>query len=332
MDRLLPVEILNDVLAIALENSSAVGSVLCVSSLFYALGGTILHRKLRFYSVSQLLRFADSVSSSSTTRLACEPQSIELDIAGGAASLGLFQALNAALITLVSDSQCKTDEEGRLLLETLRLRLNSLTLDNHQLIYTSLSKVNARSFVWTGPDPPHHFSTAIVAPAVFPLFTALASYTRLTHLHLTNIAFPDPIVTPDLSWSGIPCLPSVRVLYLGQATFLTAEHIADYLLRCIGHHHHLNPNSSSPSCSLERLHLVDVYEESIWGSRSKLPRILAAAGTKLLAQSPESESSQLDIVGILDSIAKIVSTDAKTERIMGGDRVIPERASAFSIL
>ncbi|KAE9390657.1 hypothetical protein BT96DRAFT_925766 [Gymnopus androsaceus JB14] len=249
--------------------------------------------------------------------LACEPQSLMLDIAGGA-SFGIFEGLHAVLAEIVSDPRCKTDENGRVVLELLGLKLNSLTHHDHRLIILLFrGPSNARSFIWTGPDPPHHFSTAIVPPAVTPLFTALSSYTLLTHLQLTNIAFPDPVVTPDARWIGIPCIPSLRSLYLGQVTFLPAEHVADFILRCT-----TGESSSSNSASaLERVQLVDVYEESIWGPRLKKPRILSASTTILM----ESGLSQ-DFLGprVLELIERLISVDAKTERIVGGDRVIPE--------
>ncbi|KAJ3719137.1 hypothetical protein DFJ43DRAFT_1005486 [Lentinula guzmanii] len=301
----LPTEILTVILAIVLQDTKST-NILCTSSLFRSIAQRILHQDLCFFSSSQLTKFAH-VLSTGVLSLACEPQSLMLDIAGGA-SFKIFEGLHAVLTQIVSDPQCKRDENGRLILETLRLRLNSLTHDDHRLIYTSLSKVNARHFIWTGPDPPHHFSTAIVSPAVFPLFKALAAYTRLTHLHLTNIAFPSSVINPDACWTGIPCLPSLHFLYLGQATFLTAEHITEFVLR------------SHSGYVLECIRLVDVYEESIWGPRLKLPHILLASAT-LLA---ESGFSKLSSSTASDLIERLVRVDAKTERITGGDRAMPE--------
>ncbi|KAJ3797052.1 hypothetical protein GGU11DRAFT_100355 [Lentinula aff. detonsa] len=316
----LPTEILTVILAIVLQDTKSI-NILCTSSLFRSIAQRILHRDLCFFSSSQLTKFAH-VLSTGVLSLACEPQSLMLDIAGGA-SFKIFEGLHAVLTQIVSDPQCKRDENGRLILETLRLRLNSLTHDDHRLIYTSLSKVNARHFIWTGPDPPHHFSTAIVSPAVFPLFKALATYTRLTHLHLTNIAFPSSVINPDARWTGIPCLPSLHFLYLGQATFLTAGHITEFVLRCTG-------QLQNPACTrkleahsgyvLECIRLVDVYEESIWGPRLKLPHILLASAT-LLA---ESGFSKLSSSTASDLIERLVRVDAKTERITGGDRAMPE--------
>ncbi|KAJ4489970.1 hypothetical protein J3R30DRAFT_11834 [Lentinula aciculospora] len=315
----LPIEILTDVVAIVLQDTTPT-NILCISSLFRSIAQKILHQDLCFYSSSQLSRFANLLSDGRLP-LACEPQSLTLDIAGGASS-GIFEGLHAVFTNIVSDSLCKKDENGRLVLETLKLRLNSLAHDDHRLIYISLSNANVRNFIWTGPDPPHHFSTAIVSLAVLPLFTALATYTRLTHLHLTNIAFPNPIINPNLRWTGIPCLPFLRFLHLGQVTFLDAEHIADFVLRCTGHFQASDLNLEGSNRALEHIRLVDVYEESIWGPRLKLPHILAASATRL--EEPEYSNKLLGWTVLSDLIERVVSVDVETERIIGGDRAIPE--------
>ncbi|KAJ3880750.1 hypothetical protein F5051DRAFT_437598 [Lentinula edodes] len=323
----LPIEILTDVLVIVLQDAATKPTnILCTSSQFQSIAQRILHKDLCFYSSSQLSQFA-SLLSKGTLSLVCEPQTLMLDIAGGASS-GIFEGLYAVLTEILSNARCKKDENGRLVLDTLRLRLNSLTHDDHRLINASLSNANARKFIWTGPDPPHHFSTAIVSPAVFPLFTALSTYSHLTYLHLTNIAFPNPIISPDAHWTGIPCLPSLRSFHLGQATFLTAEDIADFVLRCTGQLQNSSCNLESSNVIFEHIRLVDVYEESIWGPRLKLPRILSACTTML----EESQySNEMLSSTISDSIGNLISVDAKTERIMGGDRVIPE-AEVLAIL
>lgn len=161
-----------------------------------------------------------------------------------------------------------------------------------------------------------------MSPAVSPLFTALASYTRLTHLKLTNIAFPDPIVTPDSQWKGIPCIPSLRSLHLGQVTFLPAEDIADFILRCTADGCQFSNGSNSVStCALEHIQLVDVYEESIWGPRLKMPRILAASMTQLVESGMCEEFVERELPGLVE---RLISVDVKTERIIGGDRLLPE--------
>ncbi|KAJ3774615.1 hypothetical protein EV361DRAFT_902030 [Lentinula raphanica] len=307
----LPTEILTDVLTIALQDTKPT-HILCTSSLFRSIAERILHQNLCFYSSSQLSRFVHLLSQGSL-RLVCEPRTLVLDIAGGA-STNIFEKLDALLTEIAHESQTKKDESGRLVLESLRLRLNSHTHDDHQLVYDSLFKVDAGRFIWTGPDPPHHFSIAIISTAVPHLFKALASYTRLTHLHLTNIAFPDPYMDLDVGWTGIPSLPSLRFFYLGKATFLSADHVANFVLQCTGH-------LQEPACAdkLERVCLVDVYERSIWGPRLRMPRLVSCA--RLLAQSvcPELSSSE-----VTDLFERVVHIDAETERLIGGDRAMAE--------
>ncbi len=58
------------------------------------------------------------------------------------------------------------------------------------------------------------------------------------------------------------------------------------------------------SSALESVHLVDVYSESIWGPRLRKDDILA-----ILAEDKRNV------------VATVLLVDAKTERIMGGDRV-----------
>lgn len=101
---------------------------------------------------------------------------------------------------------------------------------------------------------------------------------------MTNITFfySEPLVFPDI--------PSLRSFYLGQATFLPAATVAAYL--------------SLGSSALESVRLVDVYSESIWGPRLRKNDILA-----ILAEDKRNTVATVLIVG------------AKTERIIGGDRV-----------
>lgn len=77
--------------------------------------------------------------------------------------------------------------------------------------------------------------------------------------------------------------------------------------------------------NLEKVHLVDAYRGSIWGFRLRRSDIeLYAANSppqfppeanKLNASSSETYNHNLSI------IRKIVVCEARTERIMGGDRV-----------
>ncbi|KAK0451829.1 hypothetical protein EV421DRAFT_1065670 [Armillaria borealis] len=277
----LPVEVLTEILTYALAVHPIPADILRAQSLFRYIGLQILHQDLYFRSSLQLHRF---ISCLRTSSLACAPLTLTLDIAGGA-SQSIFPSLNSVFTQISLDAACRKDTQGRVMLNELHLILHSHMRDeNLHMIYVALSKANPTKFVWTGPDPPHHFSTAIVPRAVSHLFRALSTYTNLLYLKLTNITFfySEPLVFPDI--------PSLRSFYLGQATFLPAATVAAYL--------------SLSSSALETVRLVDVYSESIWGPRLRKNDILA-----ILAENKRK------------LVATVLLVDVKTERIMGGDRV-----------
>ncbi|KAF5348020.1 hypothetical protein D9758_010032 [Tetrapyrgos nigripes] len=352
MERDLPVEILYDILTYAIHGSQECSNILCTNSIFHSIGLRILHQDLVFTSVNQLMRFGKWIAGqdhNESRSLLCEPQTLTLDLAGRTASvlevyplglrgvldnnlsepvqftsLSIFQCLHRVLFHLVRHtSGVGTDAAGRLILETLYLRLNSHSSDSRcYAIEDAFMLVNPRNFIWVGPDPPHHFSIAIVPNAVTPLFNALSTYTRLTNLKLTNIAFPAPTFSDNqsvslslpssssssesyISYFHLPIIPTLRTVHLGQATFLSAPTIASYILDTItvrydeptsmtlrspGLEDDRNMENSSPTrasryAELERITLVDVYEGSIWGLRLRMPHIITAA--LFLADRPE---------------------------------------------
>lgn len=131
-------EILTEIIALIILADSKSTNILSCSRLLRSIARRILHTHLCFYSSTQLSRFAGLMCKGSLS-LACEPQSIMLDIAGGA-SFGIFDGLHAVLTQIVLDPHCKQDENGRVALELLGLKLNSLTYADHRLIFTSLSR------------------------------------------------------------------------------------------------------------------------------------------------------------------------------------------------
>lgn len=146
----------------------------------------------------------------------------------------------------------------------------------------------------------------IVASAVNALFERFRVWTRLRDLHLANIAFPRDA-------EGLfPTLPTLRRLYLGQATLFPVVSLAGFLC---------DPQMNS----LEVVRLVDCYVESIWGPRVRradLERVVVVV---------QAQGSGIPLVGqdagcgghcdtVLDRIRTIVRCEALTERIIGGDR------------
>ena len=129
-------------------------------------------------------------------------------------------------------------------------------------------------------------------------------WTRLQDLHLSNIAFPRE--TKEL----FPVLPTMRKLYLGQATLVPVVPLAR--LVC-------DPQMES----LIIVRLVDCYVESIWGPRLRrgdLERAMVQVHHGVLAgKDKRFEGGHYS--ALLDRIRTVVRCEALTERIIGGDRV-----------
>ena len=146
----------------------------------------------------------------------------------------------------------------------------------------------------------------IVPSATNHLFCAIRTWTAIEHITLTNLSFPSDalgIHGPLASNAPLlPVIPSLRSLYLGQATLLPPSAIAAMV--CL-------PDQDS----LEEVRLVDAYRESIWGPRIRRSDIERAAGG-LVAKGNEDQRNAL-----IDKVRRLVRCEAKTERIIGGDRV-----------
>jgi len=129
-------------------------------------------------------------------------------------------------------------------------------------------------------------------------------WARLQDLHLANIAFPRDA-------EGLfPTLPTLRTLYLGQATVFPVVPLASFLC---------DPQMNL----LKTVRLVDCYVESIWGPRVRRADLERAAvqaqygGIPLVGEDARC-GGHYDTV--LDRMRTIVRCEALTERIIGGDR------------
>ena len=120
---------------------------------------------------------------------------------------------------------------------------------------------------------------------------------------MTNLSFPPDYLGIPVPISPpkplLPQLPSLRTLYLGQATLVNPNSIAAMV--CL----------SKQEC-LESVRLVDTYRESIWGPRIRRSDLERAALSFQIDLQPEDRVRR---------IRQIVKCEALTERIMGGDRV-----------
>lgn len=300
----LPVELVADILELALESHPTPCEVLTVNSVFHNIGQQIIYTRLNFHSTQQLSLFATPNDPPLYS-----PRTIDLKLSGGAADFEVFRLLEKVLRRCGGrqPEDSETDERVQVSLELLSLCLHSHTTDPHlRWVFHALSLTNPRSFSWTGPDPEHHFSTAIVPTATFHLFQAISTWTNIQHITLTNLSFPSedsglncpPELNPPKPL--LPPLPSLRTLCLGQAVMLRP--IAVAAMVCL-------PGRDN----LELVRLVDAYKESIWGARVRRSDI-------------ENAARALDTGGDNDPDAfvsrrQVVRCEAKTERIMGGDRV-----------
>jgi hypothetical protein len=135
----LPVELLLDILSLALHTNPTTSSILRLNSHFLSTSLRILHTDLYFRSSTQVNLFR-------RTNLTCAPRSLTLDLAGGATDTHLFKELLGTFFKCKTYSQAKgwgnIDDKGRLMLDLLKWRLNSHTEDpNLRSIYSALSYV-----------------------------------------------------------------------------------------------------------------------------------------------------------------------------------------------
>ncbi|CDO78263.1 hypothetical protein BN946_scf184491.g8 [Trametes cinnabarina] len=328
-----PIELLQEILTYALEGNSSPANVLSVNRQFLNLGRPLLHAHLCFRSINQLIRFARG-----TEALACSPRSLSITLAGGMADFEVFNHLAAALQRCKRSMRARNKQQSQSLEETpseqtegpvqvpldmLSLRLHSHT-NNPYLgyIYEALSLANPKTFIWMGPDPEHHFSTAvrrllrvqarhahtgwvqqIVPSATYHLIRALSTWTAIEHITLTNLSFPSDELGVNTPFSRdaplLPALPSLRTLYVGQATLMPPSAVASML-------------ALPEHAALLSVRLVDTYRHSIWGPRIRRRDIEQAAVA--LAHLSEDARAQL-----VERVRLVVSCEKKTERIMGGD-------------
>jgi len=176
----LPTEILLLIISFTLPGEPVPSNILCINRQFHNAGAEWLYSNLCFHSQEQLRLFAQTSKNAEVV-----PRSVTVDLMGKYATSDVWQYLSVAL------SRCRDriekpelGEPGQkqvLLLEILFLRLHSYSQDSsHHLFEEALSvakwvyhpfpEVNhpdqfifcsPRVFRWTGPDPEHHFSTAV---------------------------------------------------------------------------------------------------------------------------------------------------------------------------
>ncbi|KAF8128878.1 hypothetical protein EV363DRAFT_1170033, partial [Boletus edulis] len=294
----LPHEIVVAILQIALDATVVPSDVLCVCRLFRDLGTDHLYTHLKFTSAHQLRQFGHSEGPSPPIG----PRSLAVDLAGRA-QRGVLRDLCDALIKcrqLASVAEgSETSRDMRLKRVRLRMYSYASDLEAVDVLQQGLQAISPDTFEWTGPDPEHHFSTAIVPPVASCLFKQFSSWCNIREITVTNISFA---TSSDPEGRYPPLLgevPSLRSLYIGRATFLHAQGVAGML--CQGRMAHLGV-----------IRLVDVYSESIWGPRLRRSDVEKAVA--MLCGTKEQ-------MAVIARVKRVVTCEKKTERIVGGDRV-----------
>ena len=126
---------------------------------------------------------------------------------------------------------------------------------------------------------------------------AAATWTNIQEITLSNVAFPTRDAGLDVPERPLlPVIPSLRRLTLDRATMLSPERVAGMV--CL-------PGQDG----LEIVRLIDAYSDSIWG-----PRIRRSDVEKAIEPRSDRDACVL-------RVRQVVRCEAKTERIMGGDRV-----------
>ncbi|KAI5120407.1 hypothetical protein M0805_000186 [Coniferiporia weirii] len=331
----IPLELVLRIITLVLDDTPRNPlSLLLVHPVFLSLSLSVLHTELRFSSVRQLEAFKRDCDS-----LAYPPRVPAVALAGGTADYRLFKFLHSAVGHILDIMPSPRPNKRRLSLRRIQFCLNSHMFDpNCGYLHQALSIMDPEEFVWTGPDPAHHFSIAIVPEAVTHLLRALQTWTNLRYLKLTNLSLPplpdrrhalpfaralgvvgiesphppDETVTSDSqtcqSSDLVKPLSHLRTVYLGQITFLNPAEIAT--IACA-------PELSS----LTSVQVVDAYEGSIWGPRIRYADIERAIAT--LPPCHPCELCEPKIVSRehIQRARMLVSCEALTERIIGGDRM-----------
>ncbi|KAI0050328.1 hypothetical protein FA95DRAFT_1555839 [Auriscalpium vulgare] len=317
----LPDELLLRIISLALLVHPRPAHILALSRRVYAFAVPLLYGYLRFPSVRSLACFPATPPR--------RPRTVTITLAGGEVGRGAFRELEHLFMKCLFGvrrteghvnpaTSAHTQEYQQLIwleLDELRLCMHSTASSvTDDISLEALALVNPQRFVWTGPDPAHHFSIAIVPVACLNLFKHIGSWTNLEHLRLSNIQFPrfEYWDATGHSLYPLPVVPSLRTVYIGQATIVPIVPLTHFIC---------TPGMSA----LRKVRLVDCYTESIWGPRVRRSDLERAA----LALYP-ADAEQLDMCQkseeeriphwVRDRIRAIVRCEAVTERIIGGDR------------
>ena len=181
----------------------------------------------------------------------------------------------------------------------------------------------------------------------------MKSWSNLQSLTLTNISFPSSnafipvgstearlifciLANADEAFSPLEPLTNLRSIYIGQSTVVPIRSIVRFALArqkpkastcgkegndVVYHGREIEGGNSG----LKEIRLVDAYQESIWQERIRRKDLetvameVAASGVRIDSWYHAS-TGEIDSDAVLGRIREIVSCEALTERIVGGDR------------
>ncbi|KAF8512730.1 hypothetical protein BU17DRAFT_53891 [Hysterangium stoloniferum] len=326
----LPYDLAEHIIELSLSIHPIPSSIARVSSTWAEIALPLLHERIHLTSLDRLRLFATHSRSKSNSgadvdgehvrplRCSARGREVEIRLPGGTPSHGMWAMIQRALARCQYDaralaSNCKTRCcRG---VRELRLCLHSHMNDpNLSLVYPALSQINPQVFTWKGPDPEHHFSTAIISTAANALCKAMHHWSALQSLHLANISFlHDGEELPD-AYPPSPS-PGLIQLTISQAVFMLPGSVLSIVLH---------------SRALRSCRLVDVYQHSIWGPRLRLGDV-----EKLVGDCERGDGAGHDCgegrgdmargmrVEDLKRVRRVLRCVARTERLMGGDRELP---------
>jgi len=134
----IPIELVIEILSLALHEHPRPSDIFCVNRSFLALGQPILHSHLRFRTIRQLTLFAQQEENA---HLACSPRTLTVKLPGGTATYDVFSHLAAALrLCRNSGGRAEGDHSAQVALDLLSLCLHSHARNpNLRNIYDALT-------------------------------------------------------------------------------------------------------------------------------------------------------------------------------------------------
>ncbi|KAG8875146.1 hypothetical protein FRB97_005380 [Tulasnella sp. 331] len=284
---IIPVELLEEILAVSLHVHPCPSHILCVQSSWRAISQPILHSHIVMRSFSQICRIEQSLKDRIKTRPQIAPKSLLFSKEISTTTPTLLKRISNLLLDLDTRN-----------LKTLRLAVNS-HVHTATWAYDGFKCVNPQIFEWCSPDPDHQLSVAIVPRIALMMSSSISTWSNLVSLKLTNVNCTG--CNPFLHLHHTTH-PNLRYICLGQSVWVTPSAA-------------LFPAITLPL--LEKLTLVDVYLASIWQRRLRLSDL------KEVWENISDHSTELSFWGVSkpdwDTLKTRIECKVERQRLEGGD-------------